>query len=104
MPKLTRLVTARLSVEEFDIFKSRAADNGTTASALLRKLIVSPSGPEYSSFDHCLMSEVLALRAITINLLYQIATHSAITPGTIAALIKQADNDKATRADNRLQK
>ncbi|MGD0940153.1 MAG: hypothetical protein ABR905_10610 [Terracidiphilus sp.] len=102
MARLSRVITARLSLEEYEEIRSRAAFRGVTASALLRELLVSHT-TESDSPSHLVLGEVLAMRTIMINLLHLIGTHSVLTVDAVSEIIRQADRQKATRADARLK-
>jgi hypothetical protein len=101
MARLSRVITARLSQEEFEVVHQRAEGLCVTASALLRELLVAPSTSPVNNADHVLLSELLAMRMILINLLYKIGTRVVLTEDSINQLIQQADSEKSTRADAR---
>jgi hypothetical protein len=101
MARLTRVITARLSAEEYEDIRARAAFRGVTASVLLRELLLSASAGSDDTSNQ-LLGEILAMRAIMINLLHQIGTHTVLTIETVSEIIRQADQKKARHADARL--
>lgn len=101
MARLTRVMTVRLTAEEFELFRERAATLGMTTSALLRETLVAPSRVNNAT-DHVLLSELLAMRMIVINILYKIGTRATLTEENINQLIQQADKEKSTRAGARI--
>jgi hypothetical protein len=100
MARLTRVITARLSPDEFERFRGRAAELGLTTSTLLRQTIVAAS-PLTATNEDVLLCELRAMRRILINLLYKIGTHATLTEESMRQLIHHADNEPSTRAGAR---
>jgi hypothetical protein len=70
-----------------------------STSAWLRRLIKeSLSVTNHVGGEELVLAEVLALRAIVINLLYLIGTNSPLTQEAVTNVIASADNDKLSRA------
>lgn len=100
MTQLNRVITARVSEAEFEAFRERAGMRGITTSSLLRELLTLQAKPDDAT--RIVLSEILAMRTIMINLLHKIGTHAVVTVDTVNDIIRQADREKANRADARL--
>lgn len=101
MAQLNRVITLRVNIEEFEVFRERAALQGMTTSSLLRELLAVPRAKPDDA-TRVLLSEILAMRTITINLLHKIGTHAVITVDMVNDIIRHADREKTYRADARL--
>lgn len=95
-------MTVRLSLEEFDSFRERAALRGMTTSALLRELLGVIPHAKSDDSTRVLLSEILAMRAITINMLHKLGANTVLTVDTVNEIIRQADREKTSRAEARL--
>ena len=91
----TRTAATKLTPIEHMALNEVARANGMSPSAWLRKLVIesNPKATQVSG-EQVLLAEMLALRAIAINLLFTIGTISPLTQEAVAKVIASADNDK----------
>jgi hypothetical protein len=100
-----RIISARVSATEYEAVCQLAAASEKTVSSWLRDLMINATATTTKEeIENILLGEILAMRSISITLLYKIATRAAITEGTVREIIKLADTDKALRAANQLRK
>ena len=107
----TRSVGTKLSDEEYAQLESLAATQGVTPGECVRELVlaafgkpVAPGKPaaEATLAEQTVLSEVLAVRTILINLIYDLAAGHAIEPERMRELIAKADAGKVEKALERL--
>jgi hypothetical protein len=97
----TRSVGTKLTEEEFARLESLAAESGQSVSewarsALLTATTPTPTNPNpNNSDDAALLGEVRALRAIVLNLFYDLANGEEITVERMQEIIARADAKKA---------
>jgi hypothetical protein len=97
----TRGITTKVTEDEYAIFEARAA--GTTVSEWARDVLVKAVKAAAAPSDApVILAEVLALRSLMLNLLYRVATGTAVTADEMQRLIERADADKAAKAAARL--
>ena len=94
----TRSVGTKLTEEEFARLESLAAASGQSVSewareALLAATTPTPSNPSNQNPD-AVLGEVLALRAIVLNLFYELAAGEQITVERMKEIIGRADAKK----------
>ena len=94
----TRAITTKVTDEEYVAFEKRA--RGTTVSewahdALVRAASAPAEGP-------IILAELLALRALLLNLAYKLSTGVTLTPDEMRRQIDRADAEKAAKAQTRL--
>jgi hypothetical protein len=107
----TRSVGTKLSEEEYARLESLAAQRGLTVGEWVREVVLKAGEPQpASAAEQTLLSEVLALRAIVINTVYDLANQSLIAAGTdgmtperMKELIAKADAGKLGKALERLK-
>lgn len=101
----TRSVGTKLTEEEFARLESLAAASGQSVSewargALLAATTATPVGlstnptPNHSN-DAAVLAEVQALRAIVLNLFFDLANGEEITVESVKEIIAKADSKKA---------
>ena len=96
----TRSVGTKLTEEEFARLESLAAASGQSVSewargALLAATTPTPNNPNpNNSNDAAVLGEVRALRAIVLNLFYDLANGEQITVGRMQEIIARADAKK----------
>ena len=99
-----------MSEEEFAQLEAAASERGLTLSEWCREtLLASVNGQEVKSTDvggtgHALMAELVALRAILLNVLFKLANGEKPTAEEMQLLIDRADSDKLKKARDRLAK
>jgi hypothetical protein len=112
----TRSVGTKLSDEEYAQLESLAATQGVTPGECVRELVLAAFGKpvagkpapekpaaEATLAEQTVLSEVLAVRTILINLIYDLAAGHAIEPERMRELIAKADAGKAEKALERLK-
>ena len=99
--------------EEFARLEARARERGLTLSEWCREtLLASVNSHEEKSFNllstggvtgqQALMAELVALRAILLNVLFKQAKGEPLTAEEMQRLIDRADSDKLRKARERL--
>jgi hypothetical protein len=79
----TRSVGTKLTEEEYAKLEALAAQRGVTPGECVRDLVLGAFGesqPEATATEQALLSEVLALRTILINTVYDLASGEGMTP------------------------
>ena len=94
-----------MSEEEFAQLEAAASERGLTLSEWCRETL---NGQESKSADpggtgHALMAELVALRAILLNVLFKLANGQTLTAEEMQRLIDRADSDKLKKARERLE-
>jgi hypothetical protein len=98
----------KVSEEEFAQLEHAASERGLTLSEWCREtLLASINGPEpkdadRGGTDQALMAELVALRAILLNVLFKLANGQTLTAEEMQRLIDRADSDKLRKARERL--
>ena len=93
----TRSVGTKLTEEEYAKLETLAAQRGVTPGECVRELVLGAFGesqPEATPTEQALLSEVLALRTILINTIYDLASGEGMTPDRMEKLIAKADAGK----------
>jgi len=99
MDRLIRTTATKLSSAEYEALLRVASSDGKTVSTWLRELILDALQDEkYAKGEHVLLAEILALRAITVNLLFAIGANTTFTQQTVNSIMDAADRNKLTRA------
>jgi hypothetical protein len=107
-PLRTKTLGTKVSEEEFAQLEAAASERGLTLSEWCRKtLLASVNGQEEKSVDsdktgQALMAELVALRAILLNVLFKLANGEKPTAEEMQRLIDRADSDKLKKARERL--
>jgi hypothetical protein len=107
-PLRTKTVGTKVSEEEFAQLEGSASERGLTLSEWCREtLLASVNGQDVKSVDsggtgHALMAELVALRAILLNVLFKLANGEKLTAEEMQRLIDRADSDKLKKARERL--
>ena len=107
-PARTRSVGTKLTEEEFARLESLAAASGQSVSEWAREALLaattptpsSPSNPSNNQNQDAVLSEVLALRAIVLNLFYELAAGEQITVERMKEIIGRADAKKGQLKEN----
>ena len=107
-PLRTKTLGTKVSEEEFAQLERAASERGLTLSEWCREtLLASVNGQDEKSADaggtgHALMAELVALRAILLNVLFKLANGEKPTAEEMQRLIDRADADKLKKARERL--
>ena len=107
-PLRTKTVGTKVSEEEFAQLEGAASERGLTLSEWCREtLLASVNGQDEKSADsggtgRALMAELVALRAILLNVLFKLANGEKPTADEMQRLIDRADADKLKKARERL--
>jgi hypothetical protein len=112
-PLRTKTLGTKVSEEEFAQLEAAASERGLTLSEWCREmLLASVNGQEEKSADAggtgqavfagALMAELVALRAILLNVLFKLANGEKPTAEEMQRLIDRADSDKLKKARERL--
>ena len=91
-------VGTKVTAAEFDAFERRAHAQQLTLSEWVRAELLDSKKHEG---DGVLLGELLALRAILINLLFSLGKGERLTAEAMKELIERADRDKSNRAAGR---
>lgn len=107
-PLRTKTLGTKVSEEEFAQLEAAASERGLTLSEWCREtLLANVNGQDAISADsgradHALMAELVALRAILLNVLFKLANGEKPTAEEMQRLIDRADSDKLKKARERL--
>jgi hypothetical protein len=107
-PLRTKTLGTKMSEEEFAQLETAASERGLTLSEWCREtLLASVNGQEAKSAEaggtgQALMAELVALRAILLNVLFKLANGEKPTAEEMQRLIDRADSDKLKKARERL--
>jgi hypothetical protein len=107
-PLRTKTLGTKVSEEEFAQLEAAASERGLTLSEWCREtLLASVNGQgeksaDSGSADQALMAELVALRAILLNVLFKLANGEKPTAEEMQRLIDRADSDKLKKARERL--
>jgi hypothetical protein len=106
----TRSVGTKLTDEEYAQLESLAAARGVTPGEWVRELALAAfpktaggKPVEATLAEQTVLSEVLALRTILINIIYDQANGHEIAPERMRELIAKADDGKVEKALERLK-
>jgi len=113
-PLRTKTLGTKVSGEDFAQLEARARERGLTLSEWCREtLLASVNSQEEKSVNlssasggtaqQALMAELVALRAILLNVLFKQANGQTLTTEEMQRLIDRADSDKLTKAKERLK-
>jgi hypothetical protein len=107
-PLRTKTLSTKVSEEELAQLEAAASERGLTPSEWCREtLLASVNGQEPKACDpggtgHAVMAELVALRAILLNVLFKQANGQTLTAEEMQRLIDKADSDKLRKARERL--
>jgi hypothetical protein len=107
-PFRTKTLGTKVSEEEFAQLEAAASERALTLSEWCREtLLASVNGQGEKSADagradQALMAELVALRAILLNVLFKLANGEKPTAEEMQRLIDRADSDKLKKARERL--
>ena len=108
-PLRTKSIGFKVSEEEYAQLETAAQTSGQTLGEWCREaaVLANVNGQEEKSADpggtgQALMAELLALRAILLNVLFKLANGEKPTAEEMQRLIDRADSDKLKKARERL--
>jgi hypothetical protein len=107
-PLRTKTLGTKVSEEEFAQLEAAASERGLTLSEWCREMLLASvngqgeKSAETGRADHALMAELVALRAILLNVLFKLANGEKPTVEEMQRLIDRADSDKLKKARERL--
>ena len=94
----SKSVGTKVTAGEFDALERRAHAQNLTLSEWVRAELLNIKKEDC---DEVLLGELLALRAILINLLFSLGKGERLTAEAMKELIERADRDKVNRAAGR---
>jgi hypothetical protein len=95
----TKCISTKVTDEEYACC-ARVA-RGRTVSEWARDVLIATAAIA-PSFEHVVLAELLALRAIVLNVQFALANGETLTTDTMQRLIARADQDKVHKAHERL--
>lgn len=102
-PTRTRSVGTKITEAEYARLESCASGEGLSISEWCRSVLLEKSlGGAPSETEKAMLAEILALRAILLNLHFAVARGGTISADDMQAIIDRADRDKASKALERL--
>ncbi|MGA2376995.1 MAG: hypothetical protein ABSF72_15860 [Candidatus Sulfotelmatobacter sp.] len=106
-PLRTKSIGFKVSEEEYAQLEAAAQASGQTLGEWCREVVLDsgqetePTGPSGAE-SQALMAELVALRAILLNVLFKLASGEKPTAEEMQRLIDRADADKLKKARERL--
>ena len=106
-PLRTKSIGFKVSQEEYAQLETAAQTSGRTLGEWCREVVLAsgqetkPTGPDGADAQ-ALMAELVALRAILLNVLFKLANGEKPTAEEMQRLIDRADSDKLRKARERL--
>ena len=98
-PLRDRSLGTKLSEVEYARVESAALSAGVGLSEWCRTAVLRAAAPEGNTPpEAALMAELLALRAVLLNVVYRMANGERVSQDEMRQLIERADRDKHTRA------
>jgi hypothetical protein len=103
----TKSIGFKVSEHEYAQLETAAQADGRTLGEWCREVMLAsangqPSNTDPSGADQALMAELVALRAILLNVLFKLANGEKPTAEEMQRLIDRADSDKLKKARERL--
>jgi hypothetical protein len=99
MPSLrTKSITTKVTDEEYARFEALAGEQ--TISEWTREVLLKTTKPD--SAEQTVLAEILALRTILLNVHFAVSQGQTLTAETMQQLIEQADQNKLSKARQRL--
>jgi hypothetical protein len=95
-----RSAGTKLTGEEYGRIERLAAQRGLTVGEWVRESLLAIARSEHpaaSPIEQVLLAEVLALRTIVVNLVYELASGEAVSAERMGELIGKADGENGRR-------
>ena len=97
-PLRDRSLGTKLTEVEYSSVESAALRAGVGLSEWCRRAVLRAAGNEDGQADDVILAELLALRAVLLNVMFRLANGGGITQEEMRQLIERADRDKQKRA------
>lgn len=98
-PLRDRSLGTKLTEVEYSSVESAALRAGVGLSEWCRRVVLRAAGNEDGQAgDDVILAELLALRAVLLNVMFRLANGGGITQEEMRQLIERADRDKQKRA------
>ena len=98
-PLRTRSLGTKLTEVEYARVESAALRAGVGLSEWCRRVVLEQSGDEQApASDRTVLAELLALRAVLLNVMFRLSSGDRIAESEMRELIDRADRDKHKRA------
>jgi len=97
-----RTVSTKVTEEEFAGLEAQAVGRGVNLGEWVREALLERLKPEEDPGNETLLAEMVALRAIVINLAVAQARGQAMSQENIQDLIDHADRERFRRAEERV--
>lgn len=99
MPSLrTKSISSKVTDEEYAQFEALAGEQ--TISEWAREVLLKATKPNAS--EQTVLAEILALRTILLNIHFAVSQGQTLTDETMQQLIERADQNKLSKARQRL--
>jgi hypothetical protein len=95
-----RTVGTKVSDEEYGQLESQARQAGQTVGEWAREALLRGM-PAATVAEQAVMAEVLGLRKVVVNLVYELASGKTPTPELMKRIIEHADGEKGKEAQAR---
>jgi hypothetical protein len=101
----SKSIGTKVSEEEFDRLEQAAQKASKTLGEWCREVMLGSANGQHggNAGAEALMAEVVALRAILLNVLFKQANGERLTSEEMQRLIERADSDKLKKARERLE-
>jgi hypothetical protein len=104
----TKKISTWVNEDEYAQLERAAQKSAKTRSAWFREVLAHANSQpaklnETGGEAHAVMAEVVALRAIVLNVLFKLAKGETLTAEEMQRLIDRADSDKLRKARKRLE-
>jgi hypothetical protein len=96
----TRSVGTKVTEEEYGMLEAAAGKQ--TMAEWAREALLKAAKGEGTAVEKTLLAEVLSLRKIVVNLMYELAGGKTPTPELMQKIIEHADAEKLEKAHARL--
>jgi hypothetical protein len=97
----TRTIATKVSDEEYELLDAQAKAAGVTLGEWARDVLLRGL-PVGTVAEQALLAEVLGLRKVVLNLMYELASGKTPTPELMKRIIDHADAEKVAQARARL--
>jgi hypothetical protein len=97
-----RAVTAKITIEEHEQLEACSLAEGKTLSEWSRETLLHYAARGQPDTTLILLAEIVALRAIVLNLFFAVANKEPLNVAEMDKLVASADASKATKAKNLL--
>lgn len=100
----TKIVAFRLTPDDYERLHALARARGMQIGEWCREVAVRfARNPEGDCFQQAITGEMIALRDVVTNVIYNLASGSSITSSVMTTIWKEAERTKRTKAQNLLR-